>query len=98
MEEINLFGSICLTDIPKELIKEVTTKDGKVKKYIDISVRTKLQVSEWGHTHYIRMSKKSNDKVVYLGNLKPSQYSEQPQPYPQPQDTPIEVGDDDLPF
>lgn len=96
MEEINLFGSICLTDIPKEFIKEVETKDGKVKKYIDIVVRNKPQVSEWGHTHYIRMSKKVNDKYVYLGNLKPSQFSDNNQT--QPQATSIEAGDDDLPF
>jgi hypothetical protein len=93
MEELNLKGSICLTDIPKDLI--VTANNGK--KYLNILVSSRKEPSKYGKTHYIRCSKKLNDAVVYIGDLEPNEY-EQPQPYPQPQDTPIEVGDDDLPF
>ena len=33
-----IYGSICLSDIPKSQIKAVTLKDGTVKKYLNIAV------------------------------------------------------------
>lgn len=32
------YGSICLDDIPKEVIKQVTLRSGKVKRYVNIKV------------------------------------------------------------
>ena len=46
---MNYYGSICLSDIPKEVIKE--GKNGK--KYLNITVWERKLASEWGHTHTI---------------------------------------------
>lgn len=84
MEELNLKGSICLTDIPKDLI--VTANNGK--KYLNIFVRSRKEPSKYGKTHYIRCSKKLNDAVVYIGDLEPNEQQQTP---------PTQV-EDDLPF
>lgn len=89
----NYYGSICLSDVPKEQI--VTAKNGK--KYLNISINERQEPSQYGHTHYIRTKDKKDDKVVYIGELKPSQYDN---PQPQKQEAPQqeEIVDDDLPF
>lgn len=89
----NYYGSICLSNIPEEQI--VTAKNGK--KYLNISINERQETSQYGHTHYIRMKDKKDDKVVYIGELKPSQYDN---PQPQKQETPQqeEIVDNDLPF
>lgn len=46
----NLYGSLCLTDIPKELI--TTGKNGK--KYLNIVVNKRREVSQFGMTHYVK--------------------------------------------
>lgn len=70
--EQNLFGSICLTDIPKELITTATNG----KKYLTIVVNERREPSRYGHTHYIKAyCKKENqrpDVNYYIGELKPS--------------------------
>lgn len=73
----SLFGSICLTDIPKELIK--TGKNGK--KYLSVVVNRRKEVGQYGHTHYIKAYAKKGtiDAPVnlYIGELKPSDYNDQ---------------------
>lgn len=98
MNNCNLYGSICLSDIPKELIR--TASNGK--KYINVEVRERKAPSAYGHTHYIRVSPDRNqpNTKAYIGELKPSLYSlqqapEQPQ-QTQPQQT--SAPEDDLPF
>lgn len=88
----NYYGSICLSDVPKEQI--VTAKNGK--KYLNISINERQEPSQYGHTHYIRTKDKKDDKVVYIGELKPSQYDNQ-QAQAQ-QQVPQQQEDDDLPF
>lgn len=88
----NYYGSICLSDIPKEQI--VKAKNGK--KYLNISINERQEPSQYGHTHYIRMKDKKDDKVVYIGELKPSLYDNQ-QAQAQ-QQVPQQQEDDDLPF
>lgn len=46
----NLYGSICLTDIPKELI--TVGKNGK--KYLNVVINARREVSQYGYTHYIK--------------------------------------------
>lgn len=71
---VNLYGSICLSDIPKELI--TTSKNGK--KYLNIEVNELRQPSQYGATHAVKMSVKKaecKDGVnYYIGNLKPSKF------------------------
>ena len=73
MEE-NLYGSLCLTDIPKELI--TTGKNGK--KYLNIVVNKRREVSQFGMTHYVKAHCKKEQQRegvnYYIGELKPSSY------------------------
>lgn len=70
----NLFGSICLSDIPKELI--TTAKNGK--KYLNIEIKQMRQPSQFGHTHTVKASVKRDERQegvnYYIGNLKLSKY------------------------
>ena len=70
----NLYGSICLSDIPKELI--TVGKNGK--KYLNIEVKERREVSQFGMTHYIKAyCKKEHQRQgvnYYIGELKPSNY------------------------
>lgn len=72
----NYFGSICLSDIPKELI--TTGKNGK--KYLNIVVNERREKGQYGHTHYIKAYTKSgsvpHDTNLYIGELKPSERKE----------------------
>ena len=73
----NLYGSICLSDIPKELITE--SKNGK--KYLNIEVTALRQPSQYGATHAVKMSVKKDDRKegvnYYIGNLKPSKFGKE---------------------
>lgn len=72
----NFYGSICLTDIPKEIIE--TGKNSK--KYLNIEVKERRTPSQWGHTHYIKAT--DRNKVIadtnrlYIGDLRPSKYND----------------------
>lgn len=106
--ETNLYGSICLSDIPKELI--VTAKNGK--KYLNIQVNARREVSQYGMTHYIKAATRKEQRRegvnYYIGELKPSLYQgdgQQPMnaPAPAPSATtppasPYPPTSDNLPF
>lgn len=70
----NLYGSLCLTDIPKELI--TVGKNGK--KYLNIVVNERREVSQFGMTHYVKAYVRKDQAVegrnYYIGDLKPSDY------------------------
>lgn len=64
-------GSICLTDIPKEFIAE--GKNGK--KYVNFAVSKRKEVSQFGETHTITVSKpkdqrKEGEGLTFIGGLK----------------------------
>lgn len=66
-----LYGSICLSKIPKELI----TKDKQGNSYLNIAISKRKEVSQYGDTHTIVASVKKEDrkdgeKPIYIGNLK----------------------------
>lgn len=97
----NLFGSICLTDIPRELI-QTSEKNGK--KYLSVIIAERRTPSQYGYTHYIKAYAKRGEVAqevnLYIGELKPSQYGNDNQqqaaaPSPKPS---AEGKDDDLPF
>lgn len=92
---MNYYGSICLSDIPKEVIK--TGKNGK--KYLNISIWEREKPSEWGQTHTISCAPKKEERqegVNYLiGDLKPI---EARKAEPAKGSTPDTKNDDDLPF
>lgn len=66
-----LIGSICISDVPKELFKKAD--NGKV--YLNIAVAERQAVSDYGDTHNIIASKPKDQRVegekpAYIGNLK----------------------------
>lgn len=80
MSDTFLKGSICLTDIPRELIRSVTCKDGTVRKYLDVAIFQKREPKtfqrEWGEqtfTHYISCAPAKDKRVegvnYYIGDL-----------------------------
>lgn len=91
----NYFGSICLSDIPKELI--TVGKNGK--KYLSIVVNTRREIGQYGHTHYIKAYAKkgtvASEVNLYIGELKPSQQQPAQAAGQTVQPT---VDNDDLPF
>lgn len=80
----NLFGSICLSDIPKELI----TIANNGKKYLNIEVKEMRQPSQYGHTHTVKASVKKGERKddvnYYIGNLKPSKFGNETAPQAAP--------------
>ena len=94
----NLFGSICLSDIPRELIR---TSEKNGKKYLTIAIQERRAPSQFGYTHNIKAYAKRGEVPegtnLYIGDLKPSQYQDNAQSQPVPQSQP-EQQDDDLPF
>lgn len=96
MEE-NLYGSLCLTDIPKELI--TVGKNGK--KYLNVVVNRRREASKFGMTHYVKAyCKKEQQREgvnYYIGELKPSDYQSNNAVHVSPS-TPASNEKDDLPF
>lgn len=98
----NFYGSICLSDIPKDLITH--GKNGK--KYLSIVVNERREVGKYGHTHYIKVYAKkksvSPDATLYIGELKPSEFEDSPKPettaITPSASQPLQFEDTDLPF
>lgn len=76
-----LTGSICLSDIPKELIKKVETKQidpttGKpiTKLYLSLAVMETQEPSKFGDTHFISCAPKKEERIegrnYIIGNFK----------------------------
>lgn len=69
----NYYGSICLSDIPKRLIKKAD--NGKL--YLNIDVVELKEPGQYGDTHFIAASCKKDDRVDgenrFIGHLKPSE-------------------------
>lgn len=94
-----LTGSICLTDIPKEFIVE--GKNGK--KYVNFAVSKRKEVSQFGETHTITVSKpkdqrKEGEGLTFIGGLKEWNGNGQQQTAPSKQSNSTAVTEDDLPF
>ena len=70
-----IYGSICLSDVPKELFKKVACKDGKERVFLNIKVCRRKEVGKFGHTHFISCEPANKDErkegVNYIcGDLK----------------------------
>ena len=69
-----LYGSICLSDIPRDVMKKVVCKDGTTKVFVNISVFELKEKSKYGDTHIISCSPKQEERkdgVNYIfGHLK----------------------------
>ena len=92
---MKLFGSICISDIPQELIR---TNEKNGKQYLTVVVAERRSPSQYGYTHHIKAYAKKGEVAegvnLYIGELKPSTYQDVPQgdqpkveaqPKPQPE-------------
>lgn len=93
----DFYGSLCLTDIPKRLIK--VGKDGK--KYLNINISERKEVGKFGETHFIAASCKKEERVEgenrFIGACQPFA----PKVAPTPEEIekmPAAENNDELPF
>lgn len=95
---MNLYGSICLSDIPKELFRKAD--NGKV--YLNLRIYERKEVGKFGHTHVASCAPKKEEQIegvnYFCGDFKVSD----PQPYvpvsPEQVSQLPPATDDDLPF
>lgn len=61
----SLFGSICLSEIPREQMKKVMCKDGKERIFLNIWVGERKEPATFGsntYTHYVSCSPKKEER------------------------------------
>lgn len=106
MADTYLRGSICLTDIPRELIKEFQCKDGKKRKYLDIAILSRREpktfTNEHGSrtlTHYVSCRPAPAQCVdgvnYFIGDLETKAFGAQGTQQPS---APAAEDNNDLPF
>ena len=101
----SLFGSICLSDIPREQMKKVMCKDGKERIFLNIWVGERKEPATFRsntYTHYVSCSPKKEERKdgvnYFLGDLQT--YNPQPSApsMEQVDSAPSVSPNDDLPF
>lgn len=101
-----LHGSICLSEIPKELIKKVVCKDGVTRAYLNIRIVERKDPVTFGDrtfTHFvgacINKDEQEAGKKYIWGDLRP--YGQKPSfepPTVQELEAAPMADEDDLPF
>lgn len=95
---MNLYGSICLTDIPKELFRKAD--NGKV--YLNLRIYERKEIGKFGHTHVASCAPRKDEQKegvnYFCGDFKVSE----PQQYAPPTTEQVAAmppaEDNDLPF
>ena len=79
----SLYGSICLSDIPRSQMKKVKTKDGKERIYLNIFIgerKEPVTFDDRTYTHFVSCSPKKEERVegenYFIGDLQT--YNPQP--------------------
>ena len=101
----SLYGSICLSEIPRSQMKKVMCKDGKERIFLNIFVGEKKEPATFGnntYTHFVSCAPKKEERIegeqYFIGDLQ----TFNPQPStPSPEQVasaPSVSMDDDLPF
>ena len=100
-----LIGSICLSDIPREVMKKVMCKDGSQKIFVNIAVMERKEPATFGdrtYTHFISCFPKKEERKegvnYFIGDLQT--YNKQPSTptAEQIEAAPAVSEDEDLPF
>lgn len=95
---MNLYGSICLTDIPRELFRKAD--NGKV--YLNLKIWERKEVGKFGHTHVASCAPRKDEQkegVNYLcGDFKVSDPQQYAPPTPEQVSAMPPAEPDDLPF
>lgn len=97
-----IYGSICLSAVPKELFKKVMCKDGEERVFLNMKIVKRKETGQYGHTHFASCEPKDGKvegQNYIFGDFKewiPNPSAENPTP------DDIEAAgsaqDDDLPF
>ena len=101
----SLYGSICLSEIPRSQMKKVMCKDGKERIFLNIFVGEKKEPATFGnntYTHFVSCAPKKEERIegeqYFIGDLQ----THNPQPSsPSPEQVasaPSVSRNDDLPF
>lgn len=106
-----LTGSICLSDIPREVMKKVVCKDGKERVYVNMAVITKKEPTTFTdngvartYTHFVTVAPKKEERkegVNYIiGSLETRTFTPQAPTTADVDNAPaVQPGDTvDLPF
>lgn len=101
----SLYGSICLSEIPRSQMKKVMCKDGKERIFLNIFVGEKKEPATFGnntYTHFVSCAPKKEERIdgeqYFIGDLQT--YNPQPSS-PSPEQiasAPSISQNDDLPF
>lgn len=101
----SLFGSICLSDIPKEQIKKVTLKDGSTKMFLNIFIGERKEPSTFGervYTHFVSCSPKQQERKegvnYFIGDLETYTPKPSTPTVEAIENAPSVTEDDDMPF
>ena len=57
-----MYGSICLSEVPKRLFKKVKCKDGQERIFLNVKVVERKEPSQFGHTHFISCEPKEENE------------------------------------
>ena len=101
----NLFGSICLSDIPREQMKKVMCKDGVERIYVNVFIGERKEPSRFGNnvfTHFVSCAPKKEERVdgksYFIGDLQTHNPQTSTPTPEQVASAPTVSADDDLPF
>lgn len=101
----SLYGTICLSDIPRSQMKKIKCKDGKERIFLNVFIGERKQPATFGertYTHFVSCSPRPEERIdgekYFIGDLQT--YSPAPS-QPSPEDVasaPAVTEADDLPF
>ena len=101
----NLFGSICLSDIPRSQMKKVMCRDGRERVFLNIFIGEKREPATFGdrtYTHYVscapRKEERKEGEQYYIGDLQTWQAAPAAPTPEQVSAAPSLAPEDDLPF
>lgn len=96
-----IYGSICLSNVPKEQFKKVMCKDGVERVFLNMKIVRRKEVSKFGHTHFASCEPANKDERVQGVNYIFGDFKEYvPDDTTSPENiaqAPV-ASDDDLPF
>ena len=80
---MNLYGSICLTDIPRELFRKAD--NGKV--YLNLRIYERKEIGKFGHTHVASCAPRKDEQKegvnYFCGDFKVSEPQQYAPPTPE---------------
>lgn len=95
---MNLYGSICLTDIPRELFRKAD--NGKV--YLNLRIYERKEIGKFGHTHVASCAPRKDEQKegvnYFCGDFKVSDPQQYAPPTPEQVAAMPPADEDSLPF